>query len=162
MRPHPQEDIIRKRLSHCLPFLRPFSASVFRTSTPQYANSADLVTGEGARLAGGRWTPLGGFAAVYASLEYETAVEEGFAHFRRYGIPVEQAMPRVIVALQVRLERLLDLTDGTIRRRLGISERRMLGEDWLRIVADDLPSRIGYTRLIRGPSGYTFASFSQG
>jgi RES domain-containing protein len=39
-------------------------------------------------------------------------------------------MPRVIVALKAKLERVLDLRDGGVRRVLGVSEKRMLTEPW--------------------------------
>ena len=39
-------------------------------------------------------------------------------------------MPRVIVALEAELERVLDLRDGEVRRMLVVSEKRMLTERW--------------------------------
>jgi len=39
-------------------------------------------------------------------------------------------MPRIFVALEVRLQKVLDLRDGNTRRRLKISEQRMLEADW--------------------------------
>ena len=51
-------------------------------------------------------------ATVYSSLEIHTAVEEALAHHRHFGFPVEMAVPRVLVAIQARLERTLDLTDA--------------------------------------------------
>jgi RES domain-containing protein len=39
-------------------------------------------------------------------------------------------MPRVIVSLEARLARVLNLTDSTIRRILGVSRRRLLDEPW--------------------------------
>jgi RES domain-containing protein len=39
-------------------------------------------------------------------------------------------MPRVTVSVRVRVERVLDLTDGKIRSALQVSERRMLDEPW--------------------------------
>ncbi len=88
------------------------------------------MTGAGARAAGGRWNPRAGFNAVYASLEVETAAAEAIEHFRCYGFPISKAMPRVLVALDAKIERALDLRDGGTRRVLGVSERRMLEEPW--------------------------------
>jgi RES domain-containing protein len=39
-------------------------------------------------------------------------------------------MPRVIVALEVSLRLVLDLTNGAVRRALGVSGDRMLKEPW--------------------------------
>ena len=102
---------------------------VYRSSTPKYATEADLLTGEGSRRWGGRWNPIG-IAVVYASLSPETAMAETFAHNRYYGVPIEDAMPRTFVAIEVKLKKVLDLRDGKIRQRLQISETQMLTVDW--------------------------------
>lgn len=49
---------------------------VFRSVTPRYASSHDLLSGYGARKHGGRWNPPGFFPAIYASLAPETALAE--------------------------------------------------------------------------------------
>jgi RES domain-containing protein len=103
--------------------------TVFRSVAPRYANPADLISGEGARRSGGRWSPAG-IHAVYGSLTLETALAEALAAIRYYGLPPEAALPRTFVAIAVRLERVLDLTDGNVRRTLGVSERRMVRTHW--------------------------------
>ena len=77
-----------------------------------YAAARDLLSGEGVRRHGGRWTPPGLFRAVYASLAPETALAEALANFRHYGIPEADAMPRVLVALELDLQAVADLTHG--------------------------------------------------
>lgn len=104
-------------------------ATVYRSSTPRYANEDDLLTGEGSRREGGRWDPKG-IAVVYASLGPETALAETLAHARYYGLPVEDTMPRTFVAIEVRLQTILDLRQGPIRRRLRVSADRILRVDW--------------------------------
>jgi RES domain-containing protein len=106
-----------------------FSGLVYRSSTPMYATESDLLTGEGSRRFGGRWNPIG-IAVVYASLTPETAMAETLARNRYYGIPIEDAMPRTFVAINVSLHKVLDLRDGAVRRRLHISETRILAVDW--------------------------------
>ena len=63
------------------------TVTAYRSTTPEYAKEADLITGEGSRLHGSRWNPPG-IAAVSASFTPETAMEESLAHFRYYGIPL--------------------------------------------------------------------------
>jgi RES domain-containing protein len=63
-------------------------------------------------------------------LEYQTAVEEGFVYYRYYGFPLENALPRVLTSIRVRLQRVLDLTDQRIRRTLAVSRADLLEEDW--------------------------------
>jgi RES domain-containing protein len=69
--------------------------------------------------AGARWNPPGSVHTVYASLDVETAVAESLQHFRFYGIPVSKAMPRVLVALEAKLERVSrrTLRPGSVRSR---------------------------------------------
>jgi RES domain-containing protein len=95
-----------------------------------YASKEDIVTGAGSKIAGARWNPPRSFRTVYSSLDVETAVAEALAHFRDYGFPISNAMPRVIVGLEAKLQRVLDLTDGSVRRLLGVATRRMLHQRW--------------------------------
>ena len=84
----------------------------------------------GAKSAGARWHHADSFATVYTSLTPETATLEALAHFRHYGLPVADALPRVLAAAQVVLQRVLDLTDAKVRRTLKISVADILEADW--------------------------------
>jgi RES domain-containing protein len=106
-----------------------FEGVVYRSSTPKYATETDLLTGAGSRQFGGRWNPVG-IAVIYASLTPETAMAETLAHNRYYGVPVEDAMPRTFVAIDVKLKTVLDLRDGKVRQRLQVSEAQILTVDW--------------------------------
>ncbi|HEY6146394.1 MAG TPA: RES domain-containing protein, partial [Thermoanaerobaculia bacterium] len=127
--PHPDYERLRRALTRSPRLARPFSGTAYRSTSPAYAGSKDLVSGEGVRRHGARWNPPG-LAAVYASLLPETAVAEALAQFRRAGIPEFAAMPRVLVALEVSLARVLPLTSGSVRRRLRVSGRRLVNEKW--------------------------------
>jgi RES domain-containing protein len=107
----------------------PCAHTLFRSATPAYATESDFKTGEGSRLYGGRWNPVG-IAVIYASLSPETAMTETLAHCRYYGFPPQSAMPRTFVALHVQLSAVIDLTAGAVRQRLRVSEQRMLEVDW--------------------------------
>ncbi len=101
----------------------------YRSSSPKYANEQDLLTGEGSRREGGRWNPKR-VAAVYASLSPETALAETLAHARYYGLPVDDVMPRTFVAIEAKLQTVLDLRQRAIRRRLQVSADLILQVDW--------------------------------
>ena len=103
--------------------------TIYRSTSPRYATSSDLVSGAGSRLHGGRWNPVG-VAAVYGSFSPETALAETLAHCRYYGLPVHAAMPRTFVAVEFVLGKVLDLTQGRNRQMLGISQQRLLECDW--------------------------------
>jgi filamentous hemagglutinin len=128
--PHPDSDRLRNALGRCASRAVRWSGVVYRSATPRYASKDDLLTGLGSRSAGARWNPPRSFAAVYASLDPHTALDEVLAHFRHYGIPIESAMPRVTISVRVQLGRVLDLTDGPTRSVLRVSARRMLDEPW--------------------------------
>jgi RES domain-containing protein len=121
MSPHPKAERLGRGLARCLPRVIPWSGSLYRSASPRYANKDDLLTGVGSKTAGARWNPPNSFRTVYTSLDPETALAEVLAHFRHYGFPVSKAMPRVIVSLEAKLQRVLDLTDGAVRRVLGVS-----------------------------------------
>src|SRR5438046_1650682 len=111
---HPSSQRLARSLLRCMGHGIPWSGCVYRSSSIAYANRDDLVTGAGSKSAGGRWNTPGAFAAVYTSLDPHTALDEVLAHFRHYRLPMESAMPRVIVSLQIHLRRILDLTRGEI------------------------------------------------
>lgn len=117
------------RLNNLVRRSRPLRLIAYRSTVPKFATELDLITGEGARIHGGRWNPPG-VASVYASNSPETAMAEALATVRYYGLPVQAFAPRCFVSLSFDLERILDLTDGETRRRIGFSLRRITETDW--------------------------------
>jgi RES domain-containing protein len=131
------------------------SGIFYRSAVPKYAKSRDLVTGEGSRRLGGRWNPPG-LAAVYGSLTPQTAIEEALAHSRYFAIPPHAAMPRTFVAIEFHLLSIFDLTDGALRRSLGVSERRLLNCDWrteMRTQAPPVTQQLGRAVYLAGLEG---------
>jgi RES domain-containing protein len=133
MTPHPESERLARALARCAPLAQEWTGFVFRSSWPEYANRDDLITGAGAKNMGGRWNPRGSFHTVYASLDVETAIAEAVAYNRRYRIPDHMALPRVLAALEVRLTRVLDLTQGPVRSVLKVSADRLLREPWRKL-----------------------------
>lgn len=78
------------------------------------------------------------------------------AHFRHYALPVESAMPRVLVAVSANLRRVLDLADGAVQTTIGVSRRRLVSEPWRQIRATGEEAltqaigRIGHDRGLEG------------
>ena len=106
---HPETDRLRRAVGRCLALAIPWSGTVFRATSLQYANRRDVVTGEGSRIAGARFTPQGAFRTLYGSMDLKTALEEVLAHHRRQGLPEVEALPLTFVGLRVIVERVLDL-----------------------------------------------------
>ena len=133
------------RLARLLPSTDTFAETAFRSSTPQYAAEPDLLTGEGSRRHGGRWNPIG-IAALHAPLTPESAMAETLAHHRYYGLPVEDAMPRMFVAMEARLRSVLDFRRGSVRQRIRVSLDRIMTLDWrkeVRAGRDPITQTIG-------------------
>jgi RES domain-containing protein len=130
MIPHPESVRLAKRMQLLLGKAIPWSGEAYRSASPQYANKDDFLTGLGSQKNGGRWNPLNSFATVYLALELETALAETANHFRYYRFPISQALPRVFVGVKLHVQKLIDLTNGTVRQSLRVSRRRMLQEDW--------------------------------
>jgi RES domain-containing protein len=128
--PHPDSDRLYRCLNRCLPFAASWNGTVFRATHIEFATRRDLASGEGARLHGARWTPKGAFRTVYGSLRAEVALSELLEGHRRMGLPDVQALPVVLVGLDVSLVRVLDLTARPIQRSLGVSRQDMIGEPW--------------------------------
>ncbi len=110
----------------------------------------------GAYLAGGRWNPVGEMKVVYLSDEPETATKEALEHFRYYGLPISNALPKVIVAVRVKIERCLELTDPAISADLPIPLPELLAEDWRAIIAKDVEPAsqvVGWSAFAAGFQG---------
>lgn len=108
---------------------RRFRGVIYRSVEPEYARREDRLQGIGAAQFGGRWNPIG-LAALYGSTSVESATAEALAKVRHYGFDDERALPRTIFVMEAKLTRVLDLTDGDIRRRLRVSEARMRACPW--------------------------------
>lgn len=128
--PHPHFDRFLRIAKAKLKEAEGWAGMAFRSSSPAYATRADLLTGAGSKLFGGRWNAPGSFAAVYLSLSWDAATAEAVAHQRHFGIPEHAALPRVFVAVRLDLVRVLDFREGRLRQRLRVSRKRMLGGDW--------------------------------
>jgi RES domain-containing protein len=136
MTPHPDFAKLRTSIEKLLPRAGPFRGTVYRSSEPGYANAGDLLTGAGSAVHGGRWNPPASFAAIYAACEVETAIAEAQAQTRYYGLDLADVWPRTLVAIDVEFQNLLDLTDGSVRQSLRVSEQRMTGDDWRKLNDD--------------------------
>jgi RES domain-containing protein len=143
---HPEFDQLLRRITRLATHAGPLCAVVFRSSEPTYATKEDLLTGEGGRKHGGRWNPPASFATVYAACTDGTALAETKANHVYYGLDPADALPRTIVTVDVKLAKVLDLTDGAIRKTLGVSATRMRGDDWRKLSrrgAESLTQAIG-------------------
>jgi RES domain-containing protein len=100
---------------------------VYRITRAPYAD----LTGEGARLAGGRWNRPGR-AAVYASGSRALALLETLVHVQAYRLPPDLVLLQVSIPESVSRESWSpdDLPDGW--REIGADAALDRGDRWLR------------------------------
>jgi RES domain-containing protein len=109
-----------------------WSGTLFRFQTVDFPAPRDILSGEGARLHGGRWNAPG-LATLYGSTTDTTALEECKANDRYYG--VETKSTRLLVAIDAQLIRALDLTNPAIRRALDVTLAELRAEEWRKLLA---------------------------
>jgi RES domain-containing protein len=109
-----------------------WTGTLFRFQTVEFPSAKDILNGKGAAERGGRWNPPG-LATIYGSLTDATALEECKANDRYYGIETRE--PRLVVAINAHLTRLLDLTDPGIRRALDLTLPELATEDWRKLLS---------------------------
>lgn len=113
---------------HAPPRPSDFRARACRHAAPPHAEIG-LGLLEGSCQAGGRFNPQGEFGALYLSLELDTARAELKRRAARSGVPLEDLLPRVLLAVVVELGRVLDLRDPEERARWGLEEESLSGDD---------------------------------
>jgi RES domain-containing protein len=102
----------RDQLAELIAGAPPLEGDFFRSVAFQYFHPDDVISGEGTRLHGGRFVPIG-VRAVYASLDEETAMREVIARKNALGglerIAIED-YPRSTYALSVATRHNLDVS----------------------------------------------------
>jgi RES domain-containing protein len=129
MHPHPKTKQLKTGLKKLLSSAGPWEGATYRFVEVDYANRDDLLSGAGARKHGGRWNPPR-FNCVYGSLDPTTAQEESYAAYDKYGIPRSKMSPRVRVAINLTLQRVLDLSSPTALKTLGVTRKELAAVDW--------------------------------
>lgn len=106
-----------------------FDGLLYRACTPAYANTRDLLIGEGSRRSGGRWNAPG-IAVVYLSRSFEGAIAEALGVATHYGFDPAARLPMTLVAVDANIAEILDLTDATVRQALGLTLRQLNHCPW--------------------------------
>ena len=106
--------------------LSPFTGHGWRQLSPRY----DPLSGEGARLHGGRFNPSGSFPVLYLCQSRPCAVAELERLGARQAIGVDGLLPRSLYRYEISLARVLDLTSDEVRTDVGIGLDVLTGPDW--------------------------------
>lgn len=111
-----------------------WTGTFYRVASPAFAKSADLINGLGAKQFGGRWSPKGRFAVVYASLDPHTALAESLSTANYYGWPLDAQMPKVIVSGIADLAGVYTFPKGSATRSTDFDTPALLAEDWRKLL----------------------------
>jgi RES domain-containing protein len=106
--------------------LAPFTGQGWRHLSPRY----DPLSGEGARVHGGRFNPPGSFPVLYLCQSRPCAIAELQRLGERQVIGVEGLLPRALYRYEIALDRVLDLTDNEVRAEVGLRLDMLTGPDW--------------------------------
>ena len=150
---HPRFAELRDQLRSHPEWFGAWRGTLFRFQTVDFPAPKDVLSGEGARWRGGRWNPPG-IATLYGSTTDSTALEECKAHDRYYG--VETKSPRLLVAIEAQLSRMLDLTAPATRRAMEVTLTELGSEDWRKLQAagkESFTQAIGRAVIAAGGSG---------
>jgi RES domain-containing protein len=79
------------------------------------------MSGEGARIAGGRWNPPASFAVLYLGLDQRTVIAEFHRLASRQGLSPVSFLPRKLYRYEGRFHSLLDLRPASVRESLGLT-----------------------------------------
>jgi RES domain-containing protein len=135
---------------------RPWKGAAYRVTTLDYPNPKTILLGQGSFLHGGRWNAIGAFRAVYGSTEDTVAVAESRATADYTGVPWPLRTPRLLVAIELSLEAILDLTDISVRKTLSLTIDGLKEEDWRKTQergGESLTQAIGRAVFISGGEG---------
>lgn len=87
------------------------------------------LSGEGARIQGGRWNPAESFPTLYVGLTEDIVAAEFRRLALRSGRSTADFLPRQLYEVDVRLQLVLDLTDGKHVAALGLDAPDLVSDD---------------------------------
>ena len=122
---------LKQKIREALFLAQPFDGTCTRITDTKWARKGQGLSSEGSRLWGGRYNPKGKFGALYLTCARETCLAEVGYSYRKKGIPLEELSPpdlKTEIEVEVKLSRVLDLTDLTIQQFLSLREEDLKAE----------------------------------
>jgi RES domain-containing protein len=122
-----------RRLKETPEIFQPWKGTIYRVTTLKYRNPQIILLGEGSYRNGGRWNAIESFRAVYGSVDDVTALKESKANAEYAHLPYPFRETRLIVAVDVSLSRVVDLTASNTSKALDVTEEELRTEDWRKV-----------------------------
>jgi RES domain-containing protein len=127
--PHPRAAELLDACRAARPLARRWEGEFYRCCKVRYARSADLASGAGSLLRGGRWNAPGLARVVYGSTTPEASVAESLSALRRAGVAPAAAAPFVIAAVWASFDA-LDLTTAEALEALTLDADALARDPW--------------------------------
>ena len=131
MKPNHAFEQFRRRTKETL--FRPWKGTIYRVTTLKYRDPRIILFGEGSFRNGGRWNAIGSFRAVYGSMDAVVALAESEVNAKYANLPYPFRETRLVVAVEVALARVVDLTAAKNLEVLGVTEEELRREDWRKV-----------------------------
>lgn len=128
----------------------------YRVAGPRHTSANAIVSGIGGYAASGRWCRRAITRLLYLSEAPETAMAESNEHARRTDLPLWRQMPKVTVAIRIDADKVLDLTDPAVEKRLPFGLQLLVNADWRADNAhgkESLPQALGRAAFAAGFDG---------
>ena len=123
---------LKQRLEQHPELFRPWKGTTYRVTTLKYRDPREVLRGEGSFRNGGRWNGIESFRAVYGSIDAVVALAEQQASAKYANLPYPFRETRLVVAIDLDLVRIIDLTVAENLEKLSVTEEE-LREDWRKV-----------------------------
>lgn len=134
IKPNPRYDAFVAELKKFKRHYYKWEGIAFRAAPLEFARLTKLLDGRGNLQMGGRWLAAGIFRAVNLSITQETAIKESNANFTYYNFALSDVKPKVLVGVQLKLEKVVDLMNPHgVRAQPWLPLDELLAEDWRKV-----------------------------
>lgn len=125
-----------------------YSGSAWRHLAPRH----DARSGEGARIAGGRFNPPNSYPVLYLCLSRPCAAAELRRLADRQVVGLAGLLPRRLIRFDVHLTTVLDLTDSTVRAHIDVELADLVDDDQTICRAIGVAAHARGVQGVRSPS----------
>jgi RES domain-containing protein len=131
VKPNRAFDEFSRRLKESL--FQSYTGTIYRVTTLKYRDPRVILFGEGSYRNGGRWNAIESLRAVYGSTDAVVALAEQQANAEYANLPYPFRETRLVVAVEVALSRVVDLSAAEVLETLGVTEEELRREDWRKV-----------------------------
>lgn len=128
---------LEQKIRQALPSAIEFSGVCYRSVSQKFATQKSVTSATGSLITGGRYNLKGAFEVLYLAVDVHTCTEEVTRSMQVSEFVIADSLPRTTIAIEVKLSRVLDLTDDKILKQLAVSTAVLKNTDWKNIQNND-------------------------